>query len=419
MKLSGYPGFVRFWIASTVSDFGTYITTIAISVIVVLRLDGKATDVGLVNASRWLPYLLLGLVAGALIDRRRRKPILVAGDFGRAGILAAIATLGLGGWLTIPLLLGLMFLFGTLSLVSDAAFQSFIPQLVPRELLVRANARLQQSDSVAQTTGPAVAGWLTQMLTAPAALLLDAASYVVSGCVVASIPASESQTAPTAPAASIFSRIREGLAWFYRHPRLRPLALSTHLWFICHSMFGAVFAVYALRERDLGAGGLGVVLACAGVGSVLGTFASSRIGDVLGVGRTMILARAGYPVAYLVIASAGFVPVGDWLGFAAIGIGQFLIGLCLGTEGPQQMGYQQAITPDRLMGRMSATMRSINRGMIVLGAPLGGLLAETLGNREAMSIAAAGMVVVVVFMASTGLLQARIEEQLSEADATS
>lgn len=417
MKLSQFPGFVRFWIASTVSDFGTYITSIAISVIVVLRLDGGATAVGLVNAARWLPYLLLGLVAGALLDRRRRKPILVAGDFARAAILATIATLGLAGWLTVPLLLVLMFLFGTLSLVSDAAFQSFIPQLVPRELLVRANARLQQSDSVAQTTGPAVAGWLTQVLTAPAALLLDAASYVVSGVVVASIPASESQTAPPAPAASVFSRIREGLSWFYRHPRLRPLALSTHLWFVFHSMFGAVFAVYALRERDLGAGGLGVVLACAGVGSVFGTFVSSRVGDVLGVGRTMILARSGYPVAYLVIAAAGFAPVGDWVGFVAIGLGQFLIGLALGTEGPQQMGYQQAITPDRLMGRMSATMRSINRGMIVLGAPLGGLLAEQFGNRTAISIAAAGMVLVVLFMASSGIRHARIEDQLSEAEA--
>ena len=163
---------------------------------------------------------------------------------------------------------------------------------------------------------------------------------------------------------------------------------------------------------------MGVVLACAGVGSVIGTGASTRIGEAIGVGRTMIFARSLYPAAFGIIGAAGFVPVGDWAGFVAIGLGQFLLGLALGVEGPQQMGYQQAVTPDRLMGRMSATMRSINRGMIVLGAPLGGVIAEAIGNRPTMSIAAAGMVLVVLLMAGSGLRDARIEDQLSEEEAT-
>lgn len=416
-SLLRFPGFVRFWAASTVSDFGTYITTIAISVIIVLRLDGGSTEVGLVNAARWLPYLLLGLLAGAWIDRRPRKPILVAGDFGRGAILASIATLGLGGWLTIPVLAALMFLFGALSIVSDAAFQSFIPQLVPRGLLVRANARLEQSDSVAQTAGPALAGWLIQVLSAPAALLVDAASYFISGSVVASIPTAQASPAP-ASSASVRQRVVEGLRWVYLHQRLGPMAYTTNLWFVANSMFVAVFAVYALRERDLGAGGLGVVLACAGVGAVIGTTASSRVGEALGAGRTMILGRAAYPPAFALVAVAGFAPVGEWTGFAAIAAGQLLIGLGLGLEGPQEMGYQQAITPDRLMGRMSATRRSINRGMIVLGAPLGGLLGEAVGLRPTIMVAAALMVVVVVLMAASDLRHARMEDQLSAADAS-
>ncbi len=183
-------------------------------------------------------------------------------------------------------------------------------------------------------------------------------------------------------------------------------------------MFGAVFTVYALRERDLGAAGLGVVLAFAGAGSVIGTGISTRIGEALGVGRTMIFARSLYPVAFGIIGAAGFVPVGDWVGFIAIGLGQFILGLALGVEGPQQMGYQQAVTPDRLMGRMSATVRSINRGMIVLGAPLGGVIAEAIGNRPTMSIAAAGMVLVVLLMAGSDFRNARIEDQLSDEEAT-
>ena len=382
VKLTQFPGYVRFWIASTVSDFGTYVTSIAISVIVVLTLDGGSADVGLINAARWLPYLLPGLFAGVWVDRHRRKPILVAGDLGRGLILVSISALGLAGWLTIPVLAAHMFVFGLFSLVSDAAFQSFIPQLVPRELLVRANARVEQSDSVAQTTGPALAGWLTQVLTAPAALLLDAASYFVSGAVVASIPHTAAQTPSPSTTGGVGRRIREGLEWVYRHPRLGPLTWTTHLWFFFYSVFGAVFTVYVLRERDLGLSGLGVVLACAGVGAVVGTFATTRVGDALGAGRTIILARCLYPAAFAIIAAAGFAPAGDWTGFAAIGFGQLLVGLGLGIEGSQEMGYQQAVTPDRLMGRMSATKRSINRGMIVLGAPLGGLVGEVIGNRR-------------------------------------
>lgn len=417
MKLTHYPAYVRFWIASTVSDFGTYITTIAISVIVVLTLDGGSTDVGLVNAARWLPYPLLGLFAGVWVDRHRRKPILVAGDFGRGIILISISVLGLADWLTIPLLAAHMLAFGVLSVVSDAAFQSFIPQLVPRELLVRANARLEQSMSVAQTSGPALAGWVTLVLTAPAALLIDAVSYFVSGAVVMSVPSSEARTAAPAPA-SVARQIREGLSWVYRHPRLGPLTLTTHLWFLFNSMFNVVFTVYALRERDLGAGGLGVVLACAGVGAVLGTAVTARIGDLLGAGWTIILGRSVYPLAFAMIIVAGSAPVGAWAGFVVIAAGQFLIGLGLGIEGPQEMGYQQAVTPDRLMGRMSATKRSINRGMIVIGAPLGGALATAMGNRQTMAISAAGMLIVAVLLAAFGVRGARMGDQLSEQEAS-
>jgi MFS family permease len=409
MKLTQFPGYVRFWIASTVSDFGTHITSIAISVIVVLRLDGSATDVGLVSAARWLPYLLFGLHAGVLVDHYPRKTVLVAADFGRGTILVAIAGFGLAGWLSLPGLVALMFVFGALSLMSDAAFQSFIPQLVPRELLVRANARLQQSDSVAQTTGPAAAGWLIQLLSAPAALLVDAASYFVSCLVVATIPGRPAK-APAAPTGGLGHRIREGIEWIYRHPRLGPLVLSTHLWFVFFSMFGAIFTVYALRERDLGAGGLGVVLACTGVGSVIGAAGSMGFGSAFGAGRTIILARALYPVAFSIIVAAGFFATGNWAGFACLAAGQFLIGLALGIEGPQQMGYEQAVTPDRLMGRMTAIRRSANRGMIVLGAPLGGLLAESISYRPAMCVAAAGMVAVVLFLAASGFSRARIED---------
>lgn len=155
-----HPGFFRFWTASTGSDFGSYITTIALQVLVVITLHGSATDVGFLNASRWLPYLLFGLVVGALVDRRRRQPILVVSDVGRGVLLGVIALLWLVGLLTLPMLMVLMVAFGVLSLLNDAASQSFLPRLVPPSSLLAANARLDQSSSVAQTSGPVVAGAL-------------------------------------------------------------------------------------------------------------------------------------------------------------------------------------------------------------------------------------------------------------------
>ncbi len=413
VKLTEQPGFVRFWVASTVSDFGTYITTIAISVIAVLELDASSTEVGLVRAVRWLPYPFFGLLAGVWVDRHSHKPLLIATDIGRALLLAAMATLSFAGWLTIPWLLSLLFAFGLLSLAGDAAFQAVTTVLVPRELLVRANARIEQSDSVAQTTGPALAGWLIQILTAPAALLIDAASYVISAVVVATIPLRTSDT-PRLETGTVGGQVREGLAWVYRHPRLGPLALTTHLWFIFFSMFGTVFTVFALRERELGADGLGIVLALSGVGAVVGSLLTTRVGEALGTGRTIIYSRCLYPVAFAIIACAGFATVGSLPSVAIFGAGQALIGLALGLEGAQEMGYQQAVTPVRLIGRMAATVRSLNRGVVVVGAPLGGILAGAIGNRPTLLVCAGGMIVVVLLMALSDLRNARMEDQLSD-----
>lgn len=175
------PGFAAYWAAATVSSFGTYVTTLAVQVLVVLTLDGGATDVGLVSAARWLPYLLFGVLAGVFVDRARRWPILVITDFVRGALLVAIPTLAMVNHLSLRVLMTFMAIFGMASLANDAAAQSFLPRVVPPPLLTRANARLDQSDAVAQTSGPALAGGLISLLTAPWAVLVDAASYVASG----------------------------------------------------------------------------------------------------------------------------------------------------------------------------------------------------------------------------------------------
>lgn len=390
------PGFRLFWAASTISDFGSQITLFAVAVLVVRTLDGTAADVGLVNAARWLPYLLLGLVVGALADRVRRKPLLVGTDLVRSALLCAVPLLAWPDLLSVPVLIAIMAVFGLASLVNDAAHQSFLPRLLPREALPRANARLEQSAAAAETSGPAVAGGLVSWLGAPVAVLVDAASYLASALLTARVPVVD----PTAPARAPLGReIREGLGWVYGHRTLRPLALSTHGWTLFAAVLGAVYVPYALLELRFSALGTGLTLAAAGVGGLIGSGLSERLGRRPGrlVPVAWLLDAAGFAVIALT-------PAG---GLVVAGAGQFLNGLGLGLSGPVELSYRQAITPDRLQARTNATMRSFNRAAVVLGAPAGGLLADAAGFRAALWTAAAGMAAAALALAASPFRRAK------------
>jgi len=401
----GPNGFRRFWVASTVSAFGTYVTTVALQVLVVDDLGGSATDVGLVNAARWAPYLLVGLLVGVLADRLRRRPVLVATDLGRAVVLGGIPLLAALDRLTLPALLALVATLGLLSLANDAAHQSFLPRLVPRTGLSRANARLQQSDAAAQTSGPALGGALVAVLGAPAAVLVDAASYLASGVLTATIRTVE--PAPERQQRHLRRELGEGVAWVYRHRTLGPLAWSTHVWFLFFSVLGAVYAPFMLTTLHRSPLALGVTLALAGVGGLAGASASERVAARVGLFRTMAGARLLEAGGITVVALAAIAP-GPAL--ALLGVGQLLVGLGLGLEGPVDMAYRQGVTPDRLQGRMNTTMRSANRAVIVVGAPLGGLLADRAGSGVALAVSASGVALTAVLLSRTGFRTARLDE---------
>ncbi len=380
--------FRRFWVASTLSGLGSYVTVVAVQVLVVVDLGGSATQVGLVSAARWLPYLLFGLAAGVMVDRYRRRPLLVATDAGLAVVLVAIPVLSWAGALDLSALLALMLVFGALTLAHDSASQSFLPRTVPRRLITAANARLDQSDAVAQTAGPALGGALVALLTAPVAVLVDALSYLLSAVLVARTRIEEEAARRTE---RHFRReLAEGLRWVYRHPTLTPFAVWTHAWFLFVAVFNTVVTPFALRQLGLNALGLGLLLAAAGVGALAGSTLATRLGSRFGVGPTTIGCWALTVVAFAVVALA---PLGV-VGGTVVALGQLLFGFALGAENANTMGYRQTVTPDRLQARMNTTMRSVNRGVVVIGAPLGGVLADTIGFRPALWVAAAGMAAV-------------------------
>lgn len=402
------PAFRRFWVAETVSEFGTYVTTIALQVLIVLVLSGTALDVGLVSASRWLPYLLLGVLVGALVDRGRRKPVLVVTDLARAALLCVIPLLWWMGWLSIWSLMAVVLLFGTASVVNDAATQSFLPRLVERGQLLPANARLDQSSAVAQLAGPLAGGGLVGLVGAPLAVLADAISFVVSAIVTAGIRVVE-------PVAELTRRhlgreIGDGLRWIYRHPTLAPLAVSSHLWFLVNSMGSTILVPLALLVFGFSPLELGIVVAAAGAGALAGASLSVRAGRRWGPGRVVIASHAAMPVAWagvLVLVLQG--QAEHLAAIAVIVASQALIGFAMGLENANEMGYWQAVTPDALQGRTNATRRSANRAMIVIGAPLGGLIADRLGYPAAITIVIAGFVLAVVVLLLSPFRNARHE----------
>ncbi|NYE96026.1 MFS family permease [Psychromicrobium silvestre] len=440
MKLRQYPAFTLLWTASTVSSFGSYITSLALQLIIVVNLQGSSGDVAWVNSARWLPYALFGLIVGVMVDRLSKPRLLILSDFLRGVVLTAISVLGMMGLLTVPMIMVAMLIFGSLSLLGDAAHQSYLPQLVPRGLLAKANARIEQSDAIAQTTGQLVAGALIALIRAPLAFLVDAASYFFSALSIwriktpelsetrTELPPSESQ-AGGSPADQALAgeppglgqQILEGLRSVYAEPRLRAFAMSTHLWFIFNAMVGVSFTVYLVDSLKLGALGIGVILTGAGVGAVLGTSVTTRVGARIGPGKTILLSGAFDVLAFILIAAQSMLGLSGaqgadawWQLWLPLIVGQLCFGFSLGLGGAHELAYRVGVTPPRLIGRMSATMRSINRAMIVLGAPLGGLLVAWLGFSWVFWIIAAGFAVCRLWLWASGFGSASYQDQPSD-----
>ena len=388
----GEASFLRFWAAASISSFGTAITAVAMPVLVVQVLDATPIEVGIVNAAQFVPYALLGLVAGVYVDRWPRTRVLVWASVGRGVALGLIPVLWILDALQTWSLVVLLLAFGSFAVFGFAASQSLLPQLVSRSRLLHANARLDQTDAVAQTAGPVLGGGLVGLLGAPFALAIDAVSYLVEAVLLARLrPRVVASPASVRSGRSLRREIGEGLSWTYRHASLAPLAVSTHVWFLANAAALTVLALFALRQLDLSPAVYGALFAVAGAAALLGAAAAPWAGRRLGSGRTIVIARVVYPVAWAAIAvvaltgatgTAALVPL-----FAALALQGFVAGL----ENANEMAYRQTVTPDGLLGRTSATMRSANRTMAALGALVAGFVVAAVG------VAPALVAIVVVF----------------------
>ena len=400
------PSFLRYWRAAAVSGLGTYVTLFALQALVVLDLDGTASDVGWLSSARWLPFLVFGLIVGAVVDGRKRLPLLVRTHLLQAVLLLAVPALWWLDLLSLPVLLVVVFVYGTVSVVSGAAEMSLLPRLLERRQLQPAHARVDGADAVASTAGPALGGALVSAVGAPVAVLLDSLSYLYSALTLRGIQLDEPPARTGVTVRGLLRDAVDGFRYAYGASGLAVLAIATHGWFVGNAIIGVVLAPYALRNLDLSAFQFGLVGAVGGVGAVLGAAVTTWVGRRLGTGRTIILCHVVTALGVVAMVGAGSRTSGAWA-MALLMLGQGLYGLAMGMSNSHEMSYRQLVTPDELQARTNTTLRSLNRTVMVVVAPVAGILADAWGIRPMLVVAAAVFALVAAGLAATSFRNVR------------
>ncbi len=382
-----HPDFLKLWSAETVSVFGSQITMLALPLTAVLVLGATPAQMGILGAVEMAPFLFISLFAGVWVDRWRLRPVMVIADLGRAGLLGSIPAAYAFGWLSIEYLFMVALLSGTLTVFFDVAYQSYLPVLVNRDQLVEGNGKLEISRSVAQITGPGLAGSLVQIASAPAAMAIDAVSFAFSAVFLGLIRHSEPAKLPHSEKRNIWKEIGEGLGVVFGNSYLRSIAACTGTSNLFGNIAGAVFTLYVVRELHLDAVLLGLIFGIGSVGALIGAFSAGWMARRFGLGWTIIGTSAVFGVGALAAPLAGG-PV--WLIMLVLTGGYFITSWVGPIYNINQVSLRQAITPHRLLGRMNASMRFLVWGTMPIGSLLGGFLGEIIGLRMTLLVAALG-----------------------------
>jgi MFS family permease len=383
--------FLKLWSAETISQFGSQVTGLALPLVAVITLGVSAFEVSALLVVEFAPFLLFSLPAGVWVDRLPRRPILIIGDLARAVLLATIPVAYALDVLTIWQLYAVGFLFGICTVFFDVAYQSYLPSLVERTQLVEGNSKLEISRSGAQLGGPAIAGVLIEILKAPVALLVDALSFLASGLFVLGIRKRE-ENVPTREErreqkSSMKTELAEGLRWVLGNRYLRTIASCTATFNFFGSLMGAILIVYLVRSLEMSPSMLGLLFAISNVGYLAGALTSNRIASKIGVGPA-IWAGALCGIAMLLVPLA---PQDANDAFVWIVVAETIIAFGVVLYNVTQVSMRQAITPERLQGRMNSVMRFIVWGVMPLGTLLGGSLGTIFELRTAIWAGAIGV----------------------------
>ena len=380
---------MHLWAGQTISIFGSLISRTALPFAAILVLHATPVQMAILSAADLVPGFLFGLVAGVWVDRLRRRPILIAADIGRAVLLASIPLAAFFGRLHIEHLYLVAFLAGILTIFFDVAYVAFLPALVRREDLIEGNSKMAASASVAEVGAFGLAGWLVQWLTAPFAVLIDAVSFLASAALIGRIPAEAAAVSPGADTETprswreFVGEMAEGLHAIRENPLLQTLAASAVVLNFAFRIFGTMYMLFVTRTLGFRPGVLGMIFAVGGVTSLVSALLAGPITRRIGVGPAIATGLG------LAAAGALFVPLAP--GATLVG-GLMLVMNQLVTDpgwslyAINETSLQQAIVPDRMRGRVNATIRFASLGAMLLGTFAAGWLGQTIGLRRTLLV---------------------------------
>jgi MFS family permease len=390
--------FRRFWAGQAISLLGDQITMIALPLVAVLALDATAAQMGYLVAAELAPNLLFSLHAGAWSDRRARKQqTMIATDLGRAALIGSIPAAYAFDALTFPHMLVVAFGIGTLSVLFQVSYSSFFVTLVPRERFLEGGSIVHGSRAFSYVAGPSTGGMLVQALSAPAALVADACSYVMSALFLRSVDAVE--PAPEPPGKG---HVAAGIRFVLGSPIVRAALGATATINFFNFVFFALFILYATRSLDIEPGTLGLVLGAGAVGGLIGSLVTAGIARRIGIGPAFALGCVLFPAPLLLVPLAGGA---DWIVLAFLflaefgsGFGVMMLDISAGT-------IFAAVIPHRLRSRVSGAYMVVNYGVRPLGALVGGALGTWIGLRETLWIATAGALLGVLWLLPSPILR--------------
>ena len=401
-------------LAEGVTRFGDAVTLVALPLVAVLVLDASPASLALIGAAQALPILLLSLPAGAWVDRRtRRWPVLIVNDLARAALLASVPVAAALNVLSIPLLAAIAFAASMCGTFFDLAFAGWLPRLLSGDRLHLANARVELARSFAAVGGPAFGGALVAVLTAPVALLADAASFVASALLVGSIRAREPAWPPldqTPP--PLRTQLADGLRFVAHQPLLRAVISTAGINNLTRSIAMAVAILYLVDEARLSPAEIGIGFAVGNTGFIVGAVVARRLTRRFGMGSVMQVGVGLFGPSMLAFAVAP-----PALALPTFTLMLFANGLGIAIHNVNQVTVRQVLTPDNLRGRVAAVMRLTIFGAIPVGTLIGGLVAQGLGLRAALVVGAAGLFAGSLPYLLVRVTRLRTVDQLQPADA--
>lgn len=372
-----------------------------IPVMAVSALAATEWDMGLLNAAESVAFLVIGLPAGAWVDRMRKRRLLVSADLVRALVLVGLVAAFAAGVASVPLLIGAALVMSVTNVFFDVSHQSFVPAITGRERVGEGNARLETVNSVSYIAGPGLGGVLLQWLGASGALVATALGFATSAGLLGRIRHGE-ELPPAETRRPLREEIAEGLAWVVRQPLLRRIVMCTGISNLFHAVSAAVQVIFLLRVLGLTEATVGVLFSLGSVGALVGATFANRVAAWVGEGRVVVVSALGCAVGALGTPLALLGAPVAWLV-----AGGFLFSFWVVVYNVAQVSFRQRICPPALLGRMNASVRFIVWGTVPIGGLLGGWLGTRLGVVPTLWIATVGAFLAVLPVALSPLLTMR------------